>query len=80
MCPHTRTGAKRSEPERDIITLYQDFKKSQRTRRGLCLRNEASRPAAWSEVGSPARDRIEKLPVSEKVDLLQLKEVARVLV
>lgn len=41
---HARTGAKGSEPERDTIIWYQDFEKSQKVRRGLCSRKEASHP------------------------------------
>ncbi|XP_035310872.1 zinc finger protein 23 isoform X1 [Cricetulus griseus] len=75
-----RTGAKGSEPQRDTVAWYQDFEKSQKVRRGLCSRKEASHPGEWSEVDSPARDPIvgtewkAKPPAKEKADLLQEEE------
>ena len=77
---HTRLGAEGSEPKRDVEAWYQDFKKSQKVRRGLCSRNEASHSGDWSEVGSPARDPVTstewkaELPVNKKADLLQVEE------
>lgn len=51
-----RTGAKGSESKRDTVTWHQDFKKSQKVRRGLCLRKEASIHRKWTETGSLTRD------------------------
>ncbi|KAH0513066.1 Structural maintenance of chromosomes protein 1B [Microtus ochrogaster] len=78
-----KTDAKDSKPKRDTITWYQDFEKSQKTRRRLFLRKEASHTGEWSEKGSPARDPIDniewkaKLPVKEKVDLLKVEQLDR---
>ena len=77
---HARTGAKCSEPKKDTVSWYQDFRKSQKLRRGLCSRKEASHPGEWSEVGSPPRNPIvgfewkAKPSVNEKADLLQVEE------
>ena len=71
-------------PREDTVTWYQDFEKSQKTRRRLFLRKEASHPGEWSEKGSPARDPVDniewkaKLPVKEKVDLLKVEQVGMV--
>lgn len=70
-------GAKESEPERDTVTWYQDFRKSQKMWKGLCWGKEASHPGEWSEVENPTRDPIvgtawkAKPSVNETADLLQ---------
>ena len=79
-CQTYRAGAKGSEPERDTVTWSQDFEKSQKVKRELCPRNEASYPGGWSKVGKPTRAPIAstewkaKPPVNKKADLLQVEK------